>query len=175
MQVSLDAINWKLLSKFETPEEFIEYICELDNEEEHRALICSSPEWYSDSATQYFEVASALAYLAEAAEPDTSRHLREGIQRLISEDGHVDEFQLLEPSEGCYWISASPPTVVAIKSHIDALDLDACVSLLREDPARHSADLMADLERGFVSFIRQHVHVVDLAASKGFGLLGHCG
>ena len=175
MQVSLDAIDWEQLISFPSAAEFLEWYYDLEDEEKFRRLSCYDHGWRSDSAIQYFEVAGVLEHLAAISEAETSKHLREGVQRLIAESDQIDEFAMCEPSEGCYWISACPATVVIIKSHLDAIDLNHCVALLSQQPPADAEEIMADLDGMFVSFIKQHSEMVDLAVSKGYGLLGHCG
>jgi hypothetical protein len=175
MQVSLDAIDWSQLTSFPSPEEFLEWYYDLEDEEQFRSLSCYDKGWHSDSVIQYFEVASALKHLAATSLPERATHLREGIMKLIAENGQVDEFSLAEPSEGCYWISASPASVATIKTHLDAVDLQDCAASLRANPPEGADELMSELNDMFISFIEQHRRMIDLAASKGYGLLGHCG
>jgi hypothetical protein len=175
MQVSLDAIDWIQLTNFSSPDEFLEWYFDLEDEGEFRSLSCYDNGWDSDSAMQYFEVASALKHLADTSPPEKATHLREGIMKLIAESGHIDEFLLTEPSEGCYWISASPESVASMKNHLDAVDLQDCAASLRNNPPKDADEIMSDLDEMFISFVEQHRRMVDLAVSKGYGLLGHCG
>ena len=175
MQVTLDAIDWNQLLNFSTPGDFIEWLYEIEDEEDFRSMSCYDNGWISDSVMQYFEVAGALKHLAEIGPSETATHLREGIMKLISENGHIDEFHLADASEGCYWISASPASVVTIKSHLDSVDIQACVTHLRNKPPKEASNIMKDLDNLFVAFINQHRHMIDLAVANGYGLLGHCG
>ncbi len=175
MQVTLDAIDWTKLTSFPSSGDFFEWLDELEDVDGFAEISCYDQGWDSDSAIQYFEVAGVLEHLAENCDEGTALHLREGIQKLISEEGHVDEFGVSEESEGLYWISASPEEVKGIKSHIDALDLRACADLLLKNPPPDADDILADLDGMFISYIKQHSRMVDAAVSHGYGLLGHCG
>ena len=174
MQISLNAIDWTQLTSFSTAEKFLEWY-EDKEEDELRLISCYDNGWDSDSAIQYFEVAAVLEHLSSICDSDTTVHLREGIQKLVAETGQIDEFEMMEPSDGLYWISASPTTTALIKAHIDAVDLQQCVELLRSDPPTDADDIMEDLDEMFVSFIKQHSKMVDVAVSTGYGLLGQCG
>ena len=172
MQVQLDAVDWCQLTEFSSPEEFLEWLYEAEDGEEFRTLSCYDNGWNTDSARFYFDVAGALSHLAEILPPETGAHLREGIMKQITMDGHIDEFSLAEPSEVCYWITASPQSVASIKAHLDAVNFQECATSLVNIPMDSG---MPDLGSMFIPFIDQHRHMVDLAVSNGYGLLGHCG
>lgn len=174
MQVSLDAVDWAKLTSFPSPAEFLEWYDELEDESEFGEVSCYDRPW-SDSAHQYMAVAEVIDHLISISDPETSGHLRQGIRRLVCESGQVDELGMGAATEGCTWISASPETTATIKGHIDAVDLDHCVALLRGRPAPVADEIMAELDAMFVDFIAQHARMVDTAVSLGYGLLGHCG
>lgn len=175
MQVTLNAIDWNQLTQFSSAVEFLEWYYALEDEAEFRSLCCYDYGWESDSARQYCEVAYLLKHLASNSPVEMAEHLREGVMKLLADDGHIDEFAMLDPSGGCYWISSSPSSVSSIKVHFDATNLRECVATLRENPPADAEETMSDLDGLFVAFIEQHRRMVDLAASRGYGLLGHCG
>ena len=174
MQVSLDTVDWSQLTAFSDATAFLDWYFDLEDESELGGESCYKNGWESDSAIQYFEVAGMLANLAAIASPPYSEHLTQGLLRLISEAGHVDEFEMSEPSEGCYWISACPATTREIKHHVDAIDIEECFRLLTEHPTA-GVQFGPDQRDMFASVVRQHIKMVDLAVDKDHGLLGHCG
>jgi hypothetical protein len=174
MQVSLDAIDWEQLTSFGTMEKFLGWFYELDDENEFRKISCYGNGWSSDSAIEYFQVAEVLQHLTTIANAQTVEHLNNGIRLLIAENSHIDEFKTGDSSDGCYWISASPSSVQKLKSHVDALDLNQCIALLKARPLS-DAKIMAELDGMFVPFIKQHSKMIDLAVANNYGLLGHCG
>ena len=72
-------------------------------------------------------------------------------------------------------LSMSPAAVKEAREHVDALDLQRCMELLHEDPAPGEERIMDDLDGIFVGLIRQYSAMVYVAASRNYGLLGHCG
>jgi hypothetical protein len=131
---------------------------------------CYDLGWNSDSAIQYFEAAECLDHLRPHLDAATLEHLDQGLGRLLAENGQVDEFGHAEASEGHSWISASPETTRAILGHIEAVDLEHLIAILRRHPAASD-----DAETSLRVMFTQHREVVRAAAARGLGLVGHCG
>lgn len=174
MQVSLDPIDWTQLTRFPSGAEFLEWMGELDDKSELRTLNCYDNDWENDSALHYHEAGAVLEHLQRVCDPDEAKHLTGGFLQLIATDGLIDEFELGGPSEGHYWISASPGAVQTIKSHIDDLNMVHCVSRLTENPLPQ-LEVTNDVGGLFLPILEQHARMVDLAVAHGYGLIGHCG
>jgi hypothetical protein len=177
MQVSLDACDWAKITSFGSAENYVEFLLndDIPDDEKYAFQVSIGSSRWCDSFMLYMSAYTVLQHLAEISDPVTADHLRRGIQQLIVESGHPDEFAMAEASDGCYWISISPPAVVEIKAHIDATDFDRCLDLLETNPCMEDGKLLIVPKAQLLESIDQHRQVVDLAVSKGYGLLGHVG
>ena len=131
---------------------------------------CYDLGWNSDSAIQYFEAAECLLHLRPHLDAATLEHLDQGIGRLLAENGQLDEYGTADTTEGHGWISVSPETTRALLAHIEAVDLERLIEILRRHPGP-----VDDAEAGLRTMFTQHRAMVREAAARGLGLLGHCG
>lgn len=172
MQVTMSADDWEQLTAFGSAEEYL--AAESEDAEPARGISCFEvvDDW-SDSAIRYLEMAAALIHLADICEDDEMEEHLDHICKIISKDELIDEFGLAEPTEGLVSISASPTTVREIKSHFDALDYERCKALLEEEPPYEADYITQDLDGRFFALLDQYRKMVDVAVSRGYGLLGY--
>lgn len=174
MQVTLDPVDWSQLTAFADPADFVDWVIDLEDASEFRRLDCYANDWENDSAILYHEAGAVLEHLVTVCDPAEAEHLRAGFLQLIATDNLTDEFGLAAPSEGCFWISASPDSVRTIKTHIDGLNMVRCISSLAANPLPQ-VEITKDVSGAFLPILEQHARIVDLAVAHGYGLLGHCG
>lgn len=177
MQVSLDPVEWSKLTRFSSASELFDHLYSDEGAEESltpEKCSCYDNGWESDSASQYFEVANALEHAQKFISQTVVTHLTQGIRRVLCENGHVDEFGASIATEGHYWLSASPETTREIWKHAKQTDWDAVIDALRKYPLS-SGNPNNGIESEFMPFIRQRLIILELAASRGYGLLGHIG
>lgn len=173
MQVTLNAIDWEQLVAHQSAERYFELA--MEDEVELDSVSCYEHMDWGDSAMYYFSLARVLEHLITVADKKTASHLKNGLCKIIAESGHPDEFKMSDASEGCYMLSMSPSTVRKIRGHIDKLDLQHCLELLKENPAPGEDRLMDELDDIFKPLVRQYTAMVYIAASRAYGLMGHCG
>lgn len=174
MQVTLNAIDWEQMTSFGSSKNFIDWYIEDPEDGRVRVLSCQDYNW-ADSAMLYNEVADVMEHLATICDSNLANSLRGGVMKLIANSPLVDDFHTAEASDGCFWLSASPSSTALIKTEMERLDLDELVRVLKKNPAEGSEEIVEDLDEYFVGYIEMHLEMVNLAVSRGYGLLGHCG
>ena len=175
MQVTLDPINWNELTKYPSAEDYFEWLYELEDEDDYITISCYDHGWYSDSAIQYFKIAEALEYVLQFLAPETKENLQEGLLKLISYEHRVDEFMTDQASDHCYWISASPKTTKVILKNIKNTEFNIIKQALIDSPTPEFDSLLNNFDTSTIPFIKQHIDIMEVAASKNFGIMGHCG
>lgn len=184
MQVTLNPVDWSIVARFPSAREFFEWSHSTEDSVTPEGRSCYDLRW-SDSAMTYFEVAEALQNAASHVPGPVAAHLWEGILRLLCENGHVDEIGASQFTEGCTWISATPKTTKEIHRHVKETDWPVVYAALEKmaTQAKTAKNAKADNAREEESdsgadakeFVEQHIRVLEVATSGGFGLLGHIG
>lgn len=174
MQVTLHPVDWGKLTRFPSGAAFIEWMFDTDDDALPDDYDPGAGDWASDSATHYFDVAEALTHIGDSVDAVTSQALSRGLGRILCENGHVDDFGTGPASDGTYWISASPDTTRDIWAHARATDWGAVTEALRANPPKFG-NLRNEIDTVFVPVVEQHLRMVEWAAARGYGLMGHCG
>lgn len=171
MQVSVKAVNWEQLVAFGSAGNYLDSELEAESELIDCVSCYDYTDW-GDSAVCYFRVASALDHLIDVADQNTAVHLKHGLGKVIAENGHPDDFQMYEISEGHCMLSMSPSTVKEVQAHIGTIDLRHCISMFKEYPVPGEEEGFGEI---FLWVTKQYIEMVNLAAEKNYGLLAHCG
>jgi hypothetical protein len=172
MQVTLDLINWSELIQHPSAEDYIDWVFNLEDEGKSIALSCYKYGWESDSAIQYFELAEAFEYALQFLDSDTKEIIQKGLLKLISYEHRVDEFMMAPASDDCYWISASPKTTKEILKFFKNTDFNKIKQALIENPNSEFESLLNDFDSSVIPFVKQHIKILEAAASKEFGIMG---
>lgn len=175
MQVTLDIVDWNELLKFGTPHAFLKYFYE--EEDDPRWIVSGRRfRWECDSFLRYGKVAGAVEAVLDRLTPAERQRVEAGFLPIISSQGkQVDEFKMGTASEGCWWISTSPPITHTIHENLSRLDIRRLGRLVQEVRPPDAGDLVDHVDTDFIPFIEQHRRVVAAAVKRGCGLLGHCG
>lgn len=174
MQVTLDPVDWTKLTRFPSAQEYFDWAYESDGDALPEGYDLDDSGWTSDSAMQYFDVAEALEHVQGVVDAPAAENLARGILRVLCVNGHVDDFGTGPATDNHHWISASPETTREIWEHARLTDWREVSDVLRRNPPKFG-DVHNAIDTVFMPVVEQHLRVLELAASRGWGLMGHCG
>lgn len=177
MQVTADAVDWGWLSSIASSPRLVEELFEgADRETIVESCYAFNPRW-NDSAMTYFDVAEAMKELLAHEGPALRLQVEKGIYPLVSENQATDELGLSSKTQGCYYASLSPATVVSTGEAFRSLDLDDLAGKLTKASSLPVLDepWIADKEAFLKEYLQQWQDVLDRAQAKGWGILGHIG
>ncbi len=177
MQVTADVVDWTRLASIAYSSHWAEELFEgADCEAVVQSCYSFNPHWI-DSAMIYFDVADAMNSLLAQESPALRDRVIKGIYPLVSENQATDELGLSPRTDGCYYASLSPSTVVSTGEAFRSLDLDDFAHRLTMVSSLPILDQpsIPDKKAFLKEYLLQWQDVLDRAQAKGWGILGHIG
>ncbi|HNS22308.1 MAG TPA: hypothetical protein PKH24_17510 [Sedimentisphaerales bacterium] len=122
-------------------------------------------------------IADAMKSLLAQESSALREHVEKGIYPLVSENQATDELGLSPKTEGCYYASLSPSTVVSTGEAFRSLDLDDFVGRLTSvSPLPILDEISVPDKKAFLKeYLWQWQDVLERAQARGWGILGHIG
>lgn len=177
MQVSAHVVDWRWLTSIVDSPHLGDELCEGgDCETIVQSCYKFNPRW-NDSACDYFDVTIAMTSLLTQEDPMFKARVEKAIYPLVSENQAIDELRLRPRTEGCYYASLCPSTVVSTGDAFRSLDLEDFIDrLIRVSPPPIADRPSIPDKKAFLKeYFWQWQDVLDRAQAVGWGILGHIG
>jgi len=175
MEVTFDALDWGELQKFGDSMMFAEWRLELGEEPE---WLKSSEDigWLNDIAGVYLDIADAIYAVHDKLPVDQQDVIKNSLMTVMCGDDAITRRDFTCIPESCYFISLSPETISEVHRSLKHVRLDGLSKLIAVPLAKEwEVDDPTTLEEGLLEYFSQVTSLVDFAASRHWGVIGHMG